>query len=242
MTAEAHPRPRAAAPGHLVDRLRDDPLAAHVDWVALREDDLDRADLDRPSLVSPGIDGYVRASPEDAAPPGLATETVDRLEDPAVREHFVERLYAHARLRRLFTGGWTPGDLVAFHSRHKLQILAHDPAAYRAMGRIVAQAGVRPRDELEADYRRAFREAFAVHPSRGRHTNALMHVLGPMSSRLDQERRRAIVAAIESYHRGEVPLGTPVVLLRDNAEAEGLAYLAAQTYLDPYPPDLVPRI
>ncbi|HEY8478595.1 MAG TPA: hypothetical protein VIL71_02085, partial [Spirillospora sp.] len=115
-----HPRPRVAAPGRLIDRLRAGPLGPHVDWIPL-----DGRDLDRPD-----IDGHVRASPADAAPSHVPVEEADRLDDPAAREHFAERLFAHARLREFFAGDWTPGDLVIFHTRHKLQILAHDPTVY----------------------------------------------------------------------------------------------------------------
>ncbi|WP_089329543.1 DUF523 and DUF1722 domain-containing protein [Actinomadura meyerae] len=170
--------------------------------------------------------------------PYLPVEEDGRLHDPVLREHFVERVFAQARLRGLFGGGWRPRDLVAFHSRHKLQVLSHDPAAYRHMGRIVAQAGARPRAELEDDYRRAFGEAFAVRPGRGRHANALLHVFSPLSAHLDPTRRADILAAIDSYQRGEAPLSVPIALLRHHAEGEHLAYLAEQTYLDPYPADL----
>ncbi|MEU5987935.1 DUF523 and DUF1722 domain-containing protein [Spirillospora sp. NPDC047418] len=173
--------------------------------------------------------------------PHLPIEEDGRLRDPVLREHFVERVFAHARLRELFAGDWRPRDLVAFHSRHKLQILAHDTVAYRDMGRIVAQAGTRPRQDVETDYRRAFAEAFAVRPKRGRHANALLHVLGPLSAHLDPTRRRDILLAIETYQRGEAPLSVPIALLRHHAEGEHLAYLAQQTYLDPYPADLLLR-
>ena len=173
--------------------------------------------------------------------PHLPIEEDGRLHDPVLREHFVERVFAHARLRGLFTADWHPRDLVAFHSRHKLQILAHDPAAYRNLGRIVAQAGTRTCQELENDYRRAFSEAFAVRPERGRHANALLHVFSLLSAHLDPTRRRDVLAAIESYQRGEAPLTVPIALLRHHAEGEHLAYLAQQTYLDPYPADLLLR-
>ncbi|NKZ02336.1 DUF1722 domain-containing protein [Actinomadura latina] len=173
--------------------------------------------------------------------PDLPAEEDGRLRDPVLREHFVERIFAHARLRELFSGDWRPRDLVAFHSRHKLQILAHDPAAYRDMGRIVARAGTRPRHELETDYRRAFSRALAVRPKRGRHANALLHIFSPLSAHLDPTRRHDIVAAIESYQHGQAPLSVPIALLRHHAEGEHLAYLAQQTYLDPYPADLLLR-
>jgi uncharacterized protein YbgA (DUF1722 family)/uncharacterized protein YbbK (DUF523 family) len=173
--------------------------------------------------------------------PHLPAEEDGRLRDPVLREHFIERVFAQARLREFFEGDWRPGDLVGFHSRHKLQILAHDPAGYRRAGRIVAQAGTRDRAALEAAYRRVFGEVFAIRAGRGRHTNALLHVLGPLSGRLDGTRRHDIVGAIDSYRRGEAPLSVPIALLRHHAEGEGHDYLARQTYLDPFPADLVLR-
>ncbi|WP_131737723.1 YbgA family protein [Actinomadura roseirufa] len=176
-----------------------------------------------------------------AALPDLPTEEDGRLRDPVLREHFVERVFAHARLRELFARDWRPRDLVAFHSAHKLQILAHTPSGYREMGRIVARAGTRDREALEEDYRHAFAAAFAVRARRGRHANALMHVLGPLSERLNQPRRHDIVTAIESYRVGESPLSVPIALLRHHAEGEELTYLATQTYLNPFPEPLALR-
>src|ERR1700733_14838209 len=73
--------------------------------------------------------------------PLLAAEEEGRLNDPGLREAFVERVFAAARLRSLLDGSWESRELVAFHARHKLQLLAHDPGRYRAAGRVVAAAG-----------------------------------------------------------------------------------------------------
>ena len=81
--------------------------------------------------------------------PLLAVEDEGRLNDAGLREAFCERIFATARLRSLFSGPWSAVDLVAFHARHKLQLLAHDPARYRAAGRVVAGGGPR----AEAAYR-----------------------------------------------------------------------------------------
>ena len=72
--------------------------------------------------------------------PLLATEDEGRLNDAGLREAFVERIFAAARLRALFGGPASAGTLVDFHARHKLQMLAHDPARYRSAGRVVAAA------------------------------------------------------------------------------------------------------
>ena len=97
--------------------------------------------------------------------PDLPAEEDGRVNDPVLREHFVERVFARARVRELFARDWRPRDLIAFHSRHKLQVLAHDPAAYRELGRIVARAGTGDRDEVETGYRRTFDRALAVRPN-----------------------------------------------------------------------------
>ncbi|MDL4813399.1 YbgA family protein [Actinomadura opuntiae] len=173
--------------------------------------------------------------------PDLPVEEDGRLNDPLLREHFVERVFAQARLRELFASDWRPRDLVAFHSRHKFQLLAHVPAGYRETGRIVARAGERPRDDLERDYRRAFSATLAVRAGRGGHTNALHHIFGFITDDLDPTRRRDIVTAIDSYRQGRAPLSVPIALLRHHAEGEHLRYIADQTYLDPFPDDLLLR-
>ena len=76
----------------------------------------------------------------------LPAEDEGRLYDPVLREEFAERIFAASRLRDLLSNGWQPRDLVSFHARHKLQLLAHDPARYRAAGRVVAGAGRVPRN------------------------------------------------------------------------------------------------
>ncbi|GAB2853709.1 DUF523 and DUF1722 domain-containing protein [Actinocorallia aurea] len=167
--------------------------------------------------------------------PDLPVEEEGRLNDPLLREHFVERVFARARMRALFEAPWRPRDLVAFHSRHKLQILAHDPVRYREAGRVVARAGSDAPAVLVPAYSRVFAEALAVRPVRGRQVNALHHVLGPLSRRIGPVRRAGIVASIAAFSAGEAPLSLPVALLRHDAEAEGLAYLTEQTFLEPFP-------
>lgn len=43
--------------------------------------------------------------------PLLAVEDEGRLNDPGLREAFVERVFAAARLRSFLAGPWAPGDL-----------------------------------------------------------------------------------------------------------------------------------
>src|ERR1700757_4148270 len=109
--------------------------------------------------------------------PLLPAEDEGRLNDAVLREEFTERVFASARLRELLSARWAPRDLVAFHARHKLQLLAHDPVRYRAAGRVVAAAGSVPREVTEPAYRDVF-QAMTTRASRSRNANALQHAFG----------------------------------------------------------------
>jgi len=191
-----------------------------------------------------------------AAFPLLTVEDEGRLNDAGLREAFCERIFATARLRSLFSGPWSAGDLVAFHARHKLQLLAHDPVRYRAAGRVVARdrteaagrvvardraeaAGrVVARDRTEAAYRDLFLAAMAGPATPGRTANALQHAYSRIGRQLDRPRRLDLVARIEAFRRGEEPLSVPVALLAHYASGGDFPWLAGQTFLRPFPPEL----
>lgn len=167
--------------------------------------------------------------------PLLPAEDEGRLNDAVLREVFTERAFAFARLRTLLSGRWEPRDLVSFHARHKLQLLAHDPGRYRAAGRIVAVAGIARREATEAAYRDVFQAAMTTRASRGRHANVLHHAFGRIGKELGVRRRADLVARIESYRSGTDPLSVPVAILAHYASDGELPWLAGQTYLEPFP-------
>jgi uncharacterized protein YbgA (DUF1722 family)/uncharacterized protein YbbK (DUF523 family) len=168
--------------------------------------------------------------------PLLAVEDEGRLNDAVLREAFVERVFAASRLRPLLADSWSLADLVAFHARHKLQLLAHDPARYRTAGRVVAAAATAARGQTAVVYRDLFLAALASPATRGRNANALQHAYARIGRELDRPRRADLVARIEAYRRGEEPLSVPVALLAHYAS--WFPWLAEQTYLRPFPADL----
>ena len=71
--------------------------------------------------------------------PLVPVEDEGRLHDPELRENFIERIFFWQRWREFLGRQPDLGRLVAFHTRHKLQILAHSTEHYRQMGRLVAR-------------------------------------------------------------------------------------------------------
>jgi len=189
--------------------------------------------------------------------PLLATEDEGRLNDPGLREAFVERVFAAARLRGLFSRAWEVRELVGFHARHKLQLLAHDPARYAEAGRIVAGAGsgagvaaarasvtaarasvTAARASVAAAYEAVFLAALAGRATLGRTANALQHAYSRIGRELDQPRRDDLVARIDAYRLGQEPLSVPVALLAHYASSGEWPWLAEQTFLAPFPAGL----
>ena len=173
--------------------------------------------------------------------PQLPVEEEARLRDPRVRENFIERVFACRRLLSLFSGRWTIGHLVAFHSAHKLQLMAHSPRLYAELGRLVAGAKSVARRTLRVSYETQFMSALEVMATTRRNVNALEHILGYFSDRLDRRVRREVVALIEDYGSGTSPLIVPLTLLRVYVRRFEISYLQTQTFLDPYPKELMLR-
>lgn len=173
--------------------------------------------------------------------PDLPVEEEGRLMDPRLRENFIERIFAYQRLRALFEARWTVGDLVAFHTAHKLTVLSHVPAAYQRLGRLVAEAKRLPRQELRERYGRELMAALSVVATRGRHVNVLEHMIGYFKETLDADNRAELRELIARYKAGKVPLVVPLTLFAHHIRRQGVAYLAGQVYLDPHPYELMLR-
>ncbi len=94
--------------------------------------------------------------------PLLPVEEEGRLHDPALRENFIERVFAYRRLRAWMEGGCKRSGLVVFHTAHKYLLLSHSPRHYQELGRIVAQAKRHPPKRLGELYGSRFMEALQV--------------------------------------------------------------------------------
>ena len=173
--------------------------------------------------------------------PDLPVEDEGRLNDPTLRENFIERVFAYRRLKSLFRGRWTYGAVVAFHTAHKFTLLAHGEVGYRELGRLVASGKAKSRPVFESEYRSLFMRTMAKPATATRHTNVLTHMVGHFRQVLDEISRRELTEEIDAYRRGKLPLIVPVTLVRHHARRLGVDYLLNQVYLDPHPRELALR-
>jgi uncharacterized protein YbgA (DUF1722 family)/uncharacterized protein YbbK (DUF523 family) len=174
------------------------------------------------------------------AQPLLPLEEEGRLADPTLREAFIERVFAYRRLRDLRARPVRARDLMAFHACHKLLLLAHAPASYARLGRLVASAKGRVGGALLDEYAAGFMQALAVPATRGRHVNVLQHMAGYFDA-ADVGSRGELASTIADYGRGLVPLVVPLTLIAHHARRHDVRYLLDQVYLQPHPKELMLR-
>lgn len=169
--------------------------------------------------------------------PLLPVEDSGRLMDAGLRENFVLRVFVYHSWRLLVQRGLTPQRLTDFHARHKFLVLAHQPAAYKTLGQLLANCRHGNLSEVANEYIHGLMAALAKPASRGGHSNALMHIQGYLKTVLKPEERQALRQSVDHYHSGDVPLVVPMTLIRHYVDkhTDVASYAARQAYLAPYP-------
>lgn len=165
--------------------------------------------------------------------PLLPVADEEELNDGEARANFFERIFAYHRWQGLLASGFTPGELVEFHSRHKLALMAHGSVHYRSLGQLVAQAEtMRPR-QLAEKYGSNFMTALKHPATRKRHANVLQHLMGYLKRHIDQEDKTELLELIDAYRLGALPLIAPQTLLRHHFRRYPHPYVEKQLYLYP---------
>lgn len=246
-----------AHPRLVTTRTGVDLTARMEDWVAQRIVELEKEDLGgflfksrSPSSGMENVKVYNEKGGSSGKAPGLFAkafmehfptlpcEDEGRLNDPDLRENFIERVFTLWRFRQAVRAKPTLAALMGFHARNKYLIQSHHETLGREMGRELA--GLKAREarahipRYEAKLMRALRTPATVR----KHTNILQHMLGYLRGVADDADRKELADIIEGYHRELLPLIVPVTMLRHYVEKHGIEYLRDQYYLNPHPMEL----
>ena len=173
--------------------------------------------------------------------PLLPVEEEGRLGDPGLRENFIMRVFVYHRWQQLLRSRLSARKLIDFHADHKYLVMAHSQAAYKRLGKLLANAGKEDIKALAQTYVEELMEALRRPATRKQHANVLQHLLGYLKNQLDSEDKAEMIEVIEQYRGGIVPLIVPITLLKHHFRRHPHEYIERQVYLTPHPHELMLR-
>ena len=171
--------------------------------------------------------------------PLVPLEEEGRLCDAALRENFLERVYALHRWQQLDLN--QPSAFVDFHARHKFMLMARGGDWYVRLGRIVAGVTRENSADRAQAYIQHFMQVMARVVTRKRQINVLQHAMGYLKQDLAAADKQELLEVFQAYRQAYVPLAVPLTLLRHHLRNHPQEYLERQHYLAPYPDALALR-
>jgi uncharacterized protein YbbK (DUF523 family)/uncharacterized protein YbgA (DUF1722 family) len=142
----------------------------------------------------------------EQAHPCLPLEEESRLDDSALRENFVNRLYTCQRWLSLCAAGLSAQRLLDFHARHKYLLMAHSPDGCRRLERLLS--GLRDADlfVLARDYLAGLMTGLMQDSGTTRHVNVLQHILGYLKRSIAASDKAELLAVLEATVTGKFRL------------------------------------
>jgi uncharacterized protein YbbK (DUF523 family)/uncharacterized protein YbgA (DUF1722 family) len=187
--------------------------------------------------AEPGL--FTRALAEKF--PSLPVVEETDLEDAAVRQNFVERVFAYDRQLRFFVKQRSVGQLVMSHGQAKLQLDAHHPDAHAEIAELFKDAGDMSYADLGNAYLAKFMEALATPATPASHFKVLKSVFDEVKKDVEPPVQKELARALQDYRQGSVPLSVPLTLLRHYVRVLEHPHFNQQTYLEPEPKELLLR-
>ncbi len=173
--------------------------------------------------------------------PLIPVEDEARLQNPGIRENFIERVFVFHRWQELLREGVSAGSLVGFHTDHKLLVMSHSIVHLRELGAIVSRSKQYPRPVLMELYFTTLMEGLRLSATVRKHTNVLQHMGGYFKKLLSSDEKKELNEIIMHYREGFLPLLVPITLLKHYANKFNESYLLRQHYLKPHPLELMLR-
>lgn len=173
--------------------------------------------------------------------PLIPVEEEGRLNDPGLRENFFERVYAYQRWKAIADADNNVDGFIKFHSRHKLMLMARGSSYYQELGRMVSGTTRSDLAQRRHAYINRFMDVMAMKTTPGRQVNVLQHILGYLKQVLSSDDKQELLGVFEAYRKKQLPLITPITLLRHHLRVHPQSYINQQHYLEPYPEQLAIR-
>jgi uncharacterized protein YbgA (DUF1722 family)/uncharacterized protein YbbK (DUF523 family) len=170
--------------------------------------------------------------------PLIPVEDDGRLRNPLIRENFINQVFTLKRWRGTRDRRSCVGNVVDFHSRNKLVIMAHSPRHLKQMGKMVAGGKQMMCNLLYLEYEKLLLEALRLKTTVKKNYNVLQHMMGYFKKQLSADEKQELLEVMDHYRQSLVPLVVPLTLFRHYVRKYDQPYLRQQSWLNPHPVDL----
>jgi uncharacterized protein YbgA (DUF1722 family)/uncharacterized protein YbbK (DUF523 family) len=172
------------------------------------------------------------------AMPHLPIEEEGRLNDPLLKENFIKRVFAYHDWQIHVAANLTYQSLVDFHTRHKLLLILHHYGHSKTLGQMLTDASNIDLKKVAEQYLGLFMQALAILPHKRHHGQVLTRIVTKINQSLEPKQKQDVLAMIQEYLAGELPLSAPVRLIKHYLTAIDNPFIQQQSYLNPYPESL----
>ncbi|MBC8059720.1 MAG: DUF1722 domain-containing protein [Clostridiaceae bacterium] len=170
--------------------------------------------------------------------PYTAIEDEGRLYNYRIRDNFLTKIFISADFRKVKESN-SLGELVKFHSRNKLLLMANSQKYLKILGKIVANSEDKGINLILKEYEQNLKLAFKNIARYTNNINVLMHAMGYFSKNITKKETDFILDSFEKYKIGKLTLNTPMTLVKSYINRFNITYLLEQTYFSPYPEELI---
>ncbi len=171
--------------------------------------------------------------------PFLPIEEEGRLEDPCLRENFIQRVYVFSRWKEMHEDEITITKLQKFHATHKYILMSHEQNKMRELGALLTGKDNTNIDLLASIYLENMMSLLKFIATRKNHVNTLQHIQGYLKRDINPESKAELNEVIENYKDGLLPLIVPITLLRHHFRQHPNEYITQSYYMNPHPGELM---
>ncbi len=163
-----------------------------------------------------------------------------RINNGILREHFIQNIFTVDRWNTCIQKDRSLSNLITFHTNHKLLLMAHSPANVSRLDIVIANNNLSESEKISMYYS-VLLETIRIPVTRNRNADVLLYCFNYLSERLSSFNRKELLVIIHQYHKGIIPLIVPIMLVRHYVSVFSAEHLKNQTYLNPYPDELMLR-
>jgi len=172
--------------------------------------------------------------------PLLPLEDDGRLTDKALRDHFLRKVFCYYDLKTQFIKCKTVSEMMEYHSKHKVLLRMHNNMVKKELGNLLSQPSSKVDIEsVKKQYINKFMQAIEKPVNRGSHYMALQNVLREINKNISKSQRQYLQEVLNKYKDCKVGWEVPIGIIKMYLLELDLPYLNKQSYLNPYPEDLL---